>query len=312
VDEGYTTYTCTVCAYSYRADRVSLLPHSYQNGICTVCEDVQTYTLYFDAGIKSWTQVNVYYDNGEIAWPGISMNPVAGTVYSMTVPATVTQVVFNNGIYRTEELKLPGDGYLCDGYNWAVFGKTPATAFYVSGSGSAMGNWAEAPAKGKMTSLGGGNFSVTFNALPAGTYDYAVNDGTWDRFWNEDSFTISAPTDVTVKFNVNTNTATVSMNCLHSYQAVVTAPTCTKGGYTSYICACGSSYTADATAARGHGRVLGMTYTNRGDGYHNVTCGDCGMVTDTQPHAYGTGKYVCVCGASYNGFRLPELQWLLW
>ena len=38
----------------------------------------------------------------------------------------------------------------------------------------------------------------------------------------------------------------------HSYEAVVTAPTCTEGGYTTYTCACGNSYTADETAALGH------------------------------------------------------------
>ena len=38
----------------------------------------------------------------------------------------------------------------------------------------------------------------------------------------------------------------------HSYDAVVTAPTCTEGGYTTYTCSCGDSYTADETAPLGH------------------------------------------------------------
>ena len=38
----------------------------------------------------------------------------------------------------------------------------------------------------------------------------------------------------------------------HSYEAVVTAPTCEKAGYTTYTCACGDSYVADETAALGH------------------------------------------------------------
>ncbi|MBE6941942.1 MAG: hypothetical protein E7455_06670 [Ruminococcaceae bacterium] len=38
----------------------------------------------------------------------------------------------------------------------------------------------------------------------------------------------------------------------HSYNAVVTAPTCTEDGYTTYTCACGDSYTADVVAATGH------------------------------------------------------------
>ena len=64
----------------------------------------------------------------------------------------------------------------------------------------------------------------------------------------------------------------------HSYEAVVTAPTCTEGGYTTYTCACGDTYTADETEALGHNYVNGacevcgeanpeaVTYAWYGDG----------------------------------------------
>ena len=38
----------------------------------------------------------------------------------------------------------------------------------------------------------------------------------------------------------------------HSYTAVVTEPTCTEGGYTTYTCECGDSYVDDYTDALGH------------------------------------------------------------
>ena len=38
----------------------------------------------------------------------------------------------------------------------------------------------------------------------------------------------------------------------HEYNAVVTDPTCTVDGYTTYTCACGNSYVADEVAALGH------------------------------------------------------------
>ncbi|MBR7179841.1 MAG: CotH kinase family protein, partial [Oscillospiraceae bacterium] len=41
----------------------------------------------------------------------------------------------------------------------------------------------------------------------------------------------------------------------HSYEAVVTAPTCTEGGYTTYTCSCGNSYIADETDPLGHTEV---------------------------------------------------------
>ena len=39
---------------------------------------------------------------------------------------------------------------------------------------------------------------------------------------------------------------------VHDYEAVITAPTCTEAGFTTYTCACGDSYRADETAALGH------------------------------------------------------------
>ena len=38
----------------------------------------------------------------------------------------------------------------------------------------------------------------------------------------------------------------------HHYVATVTAPTCTKGGYTTYTCSCGDSYIDNLTDAKGH------------------------------------------------------------
>ncbi len=44
----------------------------------------------------------------------------------------------------------------------------------------------------------------------------------------------------------------------HSYTAIVTAPSCQAGGYTTYICGCGDTYTADETAIRGHEFYAGV------------------------------------------------------
>ena len=39
---------------------------------------------------------------------------------------------------------------------------------------------------------------------------------------------------------------------VHSYESVVTEPTCTEQGFTTYACECGDSYVADETEALGH------------------------------------------------------------
>ena len=89
----------------------------------------------------------------------------------------------------------------------------------------------------------------------------------------------------------------------HDYKSVVTKPTCTQAGYTTYTCSCGSSYKTDYTAALGHD-------------YKNGTCTRCGAkdpgVTPPHTHDYksvvtkptcterGYTEHVCSCGSSYK------------
>jgi len=76
----------------------------------------------------------------------------------------------------------------------------------------------------------------------------------------------------------------------HTYEAVVTAPTCTEAGYTTYTCAaCSDSYTADEVAATGHR----YAYTDHGEN-HTVTCENCDYSV-SEDHNYVDGT--CICGA---------------
>ena len=109
-------------------------------------------------------------------------------------------------------------------------------------------------------------------------YDIQVSDdgvtfesvarGTWanNRSWKVVSFEgvqakyvrLVAVDAVTDNDYVFASAAEIRLTCEqedaheHSYTAVVTAPTCTEGGYTTYTCECGDSYIADETAALGH------------------------------------------------------------
>ena len=67
----------------------------------------------------------------------------------------------------------------------------------------------------------------------------------------------------------------------HKHQAVVTAPTCTEAGYTTYTCACGDTYTADEVAATGHSYTSAETKA--------PTCTETGVMT-----------YTCACGDTYT------------
>ena len=72
----------------------------------------------------------------------------------------------------------------------------------------------------------------------------------------------------------------------HSYGAVVTEPTCTAGGYTTYTCtACGESYVDNQTAPLGHTRVTleGKMPTCTEPGLDSgAKCSTCGTVFDPQ------------------------------
>ena len=65
----------------------------------------------------------------------------------------------------------------------------------------------------------------------------------------------------------------------HDYsEVVVTAPTCTEGGYTTYTCHCGDSYDANETEATGHdySEIDVIAPTCTTEGYTIHTCPACG------------------------------------
>ncbi|MBE6556356.1 MAG: hypothetical protein E7664_01270, partial [Ruminococcaceae bacterium] len=87
----------------------------------------------------------------------------------------------------------------------------------------------------------------------------------------------------------------------------VTPPTCTEGGYTTYFCECGHSYTDNETPATGHSYADTLTFEG---GYHwyAATCGCEGEkkgyarhelhahVTDPTCTVDGYTVYTCECG----------------
>ena len=75
----------------------------------------------------------------------------------------------------------------------------------------------------------------------------------------------------------------------HSYTAVVTEPTCTEAGYTTYTCECGDSYTADEVPALGHTEEVipatEPTFDKVGltEGKHCSVCGEILTAQETIP-----------------------------
>ncbi len=89
---------------------------------------------------------------------------------------------------------------------------------------------------------------------------------------------------------------TTEMNaCEHRYEPVITAPTCTEAGYTTYTCTlCRDTYKAEATEALGHewdeGTVT-LEPTGTGDGEKTYICLNCGEIkTEILPATGETGS----------------------
>ena len=119
-------------------------------------------------------------------------------------------------------------------------------------------------------------------------------------------------------------------NCGHSYEAIVTAPTCTEGGFTTNRCPdCHYSFVSNETPATGHKEVtdkaVAATCTESGltEGSHCETCGQVFRKQEEIPalsHSYqdtlipptaterGFTAHTCsVCGYSYADSYTDEL-----
>lgn len=136
---------------------------------------------------------------------------------------------------------------------------------------------------------------------PTGDTTEATTDTT------EDTEETTEDTKDTTGDATEATTGNQSSSHNHSYTSKVTAPTCTEKGYTTYTCACGNTYKANETAAKGHT-------------YSDATCTkaqtcSCGAEKGSAlGHKY-TVQGVCArCGAAdpnYSDARPgdPDFEW---
>ena len=94
-----------------------------------------------------------------------------------------------------------------------------------------------------------------------------------EEAWN--GITIDGENDALKNANIHYN----YVSHTHSYDAVVTAPTCTDKGYTTHTCSCGNSYVDTYVDALGHSWDSGKVTkepTETEDGVKTYTCTRCG------------------------------------
>ena len=91
----------------------------------------------------------------------------------------------------------------------------PTASYYVAGdSGLCGSNWSENDSNNKMTYVSGGVYEKVYTNVAAGTYNLKVTDGTWNNSWGDNgnnyTFVVSASCDVTVSFDSNSKTVSVT------------------------------------------------------------------------------------------------------
>ena len=120
--------------------------------------------------------------------------------------------------------------------------------------------------------------------------------------------------------SVKLSSGTTIAKKAHNYKAVVTAPTCTSQGFTTYTCECGDSYIDNYTEKLDHEYTSEITTqpTHLTEGVETFTCSACGdiyteIIAKIEGHTYtavvtkqpthleeGETTYTCDCGDSYT------------
>ncbi|MBQ3215333.1 MAG: hypothetical protein IJB11_04355, partial [Oscillospiraceae bacterium] len=317
--DGFTTHTCSKCGDSYTDSTVAATGHGWSKGTCTACGIVCDHPNH-NTSVAACTVcgfiVGHNWNNGICSDCGATCSH---PVHKQDGQCTQCDVVVeHNYVFDgkcacgLEEVKdyylfgyINGANYACEedyenlGQYLFVDGKLTVTFdcdSYVAVKTGDNNSWYMTngwQGNAKSVTLYNTNTEITADKLyiPGGVeVELTLVDN------GDDTFTLSYE----ILFCPHTSHDTAG-NCtlcgeavVHSYDSVVTAPTCTEGGYTTYTCSiCGHSYTGDITSILGHNYSSVVTApTCDASGYTTYTCDTCG-------HTY-TGNTTSATGHSYT------------
>ena len=325
--EGYTTYTCTICGDYYLADYVDAIEHKYTSVVTEPTCSAYGYTTH------TCSECGDSYVSDQVASTGHKYNS------SVTAPTCTSDG------YTT---------YTCD-CGYAYIGDTVKTSGHteVTVPGKAatctstgLTDGAKCSSCGEITKnqteIGKKDHDYTINV----TVSTCTNVGYTTYTCKNCSFSyvsgeVSAwgHTEVTVTGKAATCTSTgltdgakcsvcgiITKNQSeipangHSYQATVTASTCTAGGYTTHSCTvCGDTYVSDKTSAKGHTEVTitGKSVTCVASGLTDGTkCSVCGVIIKNQTeiaakgHSYKTNVIAPTCtSAGYTVYTCSVCEY---
>ncbi len=331
-EDGYTTYTCK-CGDSYVADRTPATGHSYGEW-----ETVKEATCLTEG---SQRRDCLHCNSFEV-----QILPATGHIYGDWY-AVKESACTENGLERRdckncnhfETQIVPATGHVYEGVTTkptcTTEGFTTYTckcgASYVAGRTPATGHSYTAVVTKPTCTTGG---YTTYTCHCGDSYVAGHTDPT-GHTWDDGVVTVE-PTEETTGTKIFTctlcgeiNTVTLpTLEHIHSYEGVVTQPTCTEEGYTTYTCRCGDSYVADRTPALGHSYESVLTQpTCTEKGYYTYTCTVCGdyyvgnyipatghawddgvVTVEPTEETTGTKIFTCTICGEINTVTLPALE----
>ena len=281
---GYTIFTCQTsgCGYSYKTNVTSAKGHSYVSGTCSVCGEAEpvkpTYATEitvgkaYKLGIFSTDKNAEYYFTGAMSgyYGATDTDYTKGVdVYAETTSGGYRLYFMNGSQKQYINLVFTGTHY-----NFTY--STTATSVYTWDSSR---HSFYTTVNGEICYIGTYGSYVTMSVLRSSMIsdtDYFA------RFYNTDGSSSGG--------NGGSSGGTT---CQHSYTVVVTVPTCTSEGYTTYTCTlCSDTYKGDKVAATGHI-------------YSNGVCIDCGKAKPTE----STVKISFADSANRTSFSKTQQIW---
>ncbi|MBP3591750.1 MAG: endonuclease [Clostridia bacterium] len=251
-EKGYTLFTCQTvgCGSEYKTSFTKALGHSYSSGSCTRCGEDEPAIPTFVAEIVTGKAY-------KLGFFSTNTNAEHYFVGTMTDYYGTTDTNYDNGVDVFVENATGGyylyfkDGNGQKKYINLVLNDTHYNFTY---SGSAISVF-------------------TWNADKNAFYTTVANEicymGTYGTHKTMSVLrsSLMQSGDYIARMYTRAEDGTGADDpCTHNYSSVVTAPTCTAEGFTTYTCSlCAHSYRGDRVAAKGHD-------------YVNNTCSVCGTV----------------------------------
>ena len=254
-EKGYTVYTCLVagCGYNYKSNTTAAIGHQYTDGVCSACGESEpvlpSYVTAVEVG-KPY-KLGLHYD-ADYFFTGSIINNYYGA----------TDSNYDNGtdVY----LEQAGNGYhlyFKNSSNQKQYINVVASGTYrnftISSTATSVFTWDASKNTLKTTVSGDVCYFGNYGAYSS------MNILTEAKLKDTDYIA-----HLYTKQGASSDTPSDNPSCQHNYTTVVTNPTCTKEGFTTYTCTlCNHSYVANKVSAKGHS-------------YSNGTCTNCGA---TQP-----------------------------